>query len=221
MKIQIAVLLVTSLIAFSAPAFAQQGAPESEKLKFHKWDIGGSLGLLAANRSATGGFASTSCSCDTLTWAGNFDVGRYFTQHLKAEAGILWTSKRHFYESTDSYPRTFPITYTMREVDPRSVSAAFTYQFFENVFAHPYVSAGVRVTLFSEVTRTDVYYPNFSVAPTVTTSSRKFTQARPFVAAGYKTYFNERLYMRPEVLVAFDENGASHGTVRLGFGIDF
>jgi hypothetical protein len=38
---------------------------------------------------------------------------------------------------------------------------------------------------------------------------------------GNKSYFNERLYMRPEVLVAFDENGASHGTVRLGFGIDF
>jgi hypothetical protein len=221
MKIQIAALMVTALIGFSAPAFAQQGAPESENLKFHKWDIGGSLGVLAASRSATGGFASSICSCDTLTWAGNFDVGRYFTQHLKAEAGILWTSKRHFNGSDDSYPRTFPITYTMREVDPRSVSVSFTYQFFENVFAHPYVSTGVRVTLFSEQTRTQVYYPNFSVPPTVTTSSRKFTQARPFVAAGYKTYFNERLFMRPEVLVAFDENGASHGTVRLGFGIDF
>jgi hypothetical protein len=102
----------------------------------------------------------------------------------------------------------------MREVDPRSVSASFTYQFFENVFAHPYVSAGIRVTSFSEETRTDVYYPNQRCS-TVTTSSRKFTQARPFVAAGYKTYFNERLYMRPEVLVAFDENGL--GTVRLGF----
>ena len=221
MKIQIAALIVTALIAFRVPAFAQQGAPEEEKLKFHKWDVGGSLGFLAASRSATSGFASSSCSCDTLTWAGNFDVGRYFTPHLKAEAGILWTSERHFYGSDDRYPRSFPITYTMREVAPRSVSASFTYQFFENVFAHPYVSAGVRVTLFSEQTRTEVYYPNFSVAPTVTMSSRKFTQARPFVAAGYKSYFNERLYMRPEVLVAFDENGASHGTVRLGFGFDF
>jgi outer membrane protein W len=221
MKIQIAVLLVTSLIAFSAPAFAQQGAPESEKLKFHKWDIGGSLGLLAASRSATGGFASSSCSCDTLTWAGNFDFGRYFTQHLKAEAGILWTSTRHFYESTNSYPQTFPITYTMREVNLRSVSASFTYQFFENVFAHPYVSAGIRVTLFSEQTRTTVYNPNFSAPPSSTTSSRKFTEAKPFVAAGYKSYFNERVYMRPEALLALDENGAYHGTVRLGFGIDF
>jgi len=210
MMIQIAALMVTALIAFSVPAFAQQGAPELAKLKYRKWDVGGSLGLLAASRSATEGFASASCSCDTLTWAGNFDVGRYLTQHLKAEAGILWTSPRHFYGSTDTYPRTFPITYTMREVEPRSVSAAITYQFFENVFAHPYVSVGVRVTSFSEVTQTEVYYPNFNVPPTVTTSSSKHTEARPFVAAGYKTYFNERLYLRPEALVAFDENGASH-----------
>jgi hypothetical protein len=41
MKIQIAVLLA-SPIAFTR-LHSQQGAPESEKLKFHKWDIGGSL----------------------------------------------------------------------------------------------------------------------------------------------------------------------------------
>jgi len=221
MKAQIAALMVTVFAAISAPVFAQHATPEVEKLKIHKWDVGGSLGILAASRSATDGFASSRCSCDIVTWAGNFDVGRYVTPHLKAEAGILWTSRRHFNGSDDSYPRTFPITYTMRAVDPTSISASFTYQFFENVFAHPYVSAGIRVTLFSEQTRTEVYYPNFSVAPTVTTSSRKFTQARPFVAAGYKSYFSERLYMRPEVLMAFDDNGVSHGTVRLGFGFDF
>jgi len=221
MKFQIAALMVIAFIAFSAPAFAQQGAPTVEKLKYHKWDIGGSLGVLAASRSDLGGTGTTGCSCDPLTWAGNFDVGRYFTQHLKAEAGILWTARRRFYESNYTYPQTFPFTSTVREVDPTSISAALTYQFFENVFAHPYVSAGIRVTSFSEETRTSVYNPNFSAPPTITASSRKFTEARPFVAAGYKSYFNERLYMRPEVLVAFDENGASHGTVRLGFGIDF
>ena len=48
MKTQIAALMATVLIAFSAPAFAQQKVPDSEKLKFHKWDVGGSLGILAA-----------------------------------------------------------------------------------------------------------------------------------------------------------------------------
>jgi hypothetical protein len=221
MKIQIAVLVITALIGFSAPAFAQSGTPASEKLKYHKWDLGGSLGVLVGNRKDSSGFASGRCSCDSLTGAGNIDFGRYITQHLKADAGVLWTPSRYFYESNYAYPQTFPLTTTSGEVTPTSVSGALTYQFFENVFAHPYVSAGIRVTSFSEESRTIVYNTSFSSPPTVSTSSRKFTEAMPFVAAGYKSYFNERVYMRPEVLLAFDEKGVSHGTIRLGFGIDF
>jgi hypothetical protein len=221
MKIQIAVLVITALIGFSAPVFAQSERPASEKLKYHKWDIGGSLGMLAGNRKDSSGFASGSCSCDSLTWAGNIDFGRYITQHLKADAGILWAPSRYFYESNYVYPQTFPLTYTSREVAPTSVSAALTYQFFENVFAHPYVSAGIRVTSFSEESRTIVYNSNYSSPPAVTTNSRKYMEARPFIAAGYKSYFNGRVFMRSEGLLAFDENGISHGTVRLGFGIDF
>jgi hypothetical protein len=96
-----------------------------------------------------------------------------------------------------------------------------TYQFLENVFAHPYISAGVQVTSFSEETQTYVYNTNFSTPPTHTSSSRTYTEARPFVAAGYKSYFNERVYLRSEILASFDTDGFSHATARLGFGFDF
>jgi hypothetical protein len=133
----------------------------------------------------------------------------------------MWTTERYFYSTNYTYPQTFPFTSTSSSVKPTTFSAAFTYQFFENVFAHPYVSAGVHVTSFFEETQTYVYNPNFSTPPTRTSSSRKYTEARPFVAAGYKSYFNSRVYMRSEILASFDEDGFSHATARLGIGFDF
>jgi hypothetical protein len=46
MKVQIAALIATMAMAWCAPAFAQQTAPETEKLEYSKWDAGGSLGIL-------------------------------------------------------------------------------------------------------------------------------------------------------------------------------
>ncbi len=223
MRVQIAALIATAAMVLCAPAFAQQTAPNTEKLKYPKWDAGGSLGLLMAGRGKLGGQGGSECYCggESVAWAGNVDFGRYFTQHLKAEAGLMWTTERYFYHSSSTYPQTFPITYTSRSVQPTTFSGAMTYQFFENVFAHPYISAGVHVTSFSEETQTTVYNPNFSTPPTQSSSSRKYMEARPFVAAGYKSYFNDRVYMRSEILAAFDKDGFSHATARLGFGFDF
>lgn len=106
MTTQIAALMVTAAIGFRVPAFPQQGAPALEKLKYRQLDVGGSLGLLTATRSDLGGVGPSNCSCDAVTWAGNFDVGRYFTQHLKAEAGFSRTDRRPFSNSNSTYPPT-------------------------------------------------------------------------------------------------------------------
>jgi|SRR5262245_10032281 len=126
----------------------------------------------------------------------------------------MWTNPRDFYGSHDN------LRYTYGKVHPISVSGGVTYQFLENVFAHPYVSAGVRVTSFNE----DFTIATFSSTVgrvALSSGSRRFTQARPFVAAGYKSYFNERVYMRSDFLIAVDKIGLSHGTLRVGLGIDF
>jgi len=223
MRSSIAALIATLALAWCAPAFAQQAAPITEKLKFPKWDAGGGVGLLVVGHGKLGGQNGSGCSCggEDVTWAGNIDFGHYFTQHLKADAGLMWTSERYFYNSTYTYPQTFPFTTTSRSVKPTTFSAAFTYQFLENVFAHPYVSAGVHATFFSEETQTYTYNTNFSSSPTHASSSRNYTEARPFVAAGYKSYFNSRVYMRSEILAAFDADGFSHATARLSVGFDF
>ena len=216
MKTQIAGLIVTVAMVCSSPAFAQQpgsNSEASEALKSYKWDVGGSLGIIGiggrefvepgpAGYNSEGGFI----------W--NIDAGRYFTSHLKAEAGLMKANSRSFSDSREQFE------YTTREVHPTSVSGALTYQFFENVFAHPFVSAGIRVTSLYEESQRYVYTPDYQKS-TVSTSSRRFTETRPFVAVGYKSYFNERVYMRTEFLLAFDTRGISHGTLRAGAGIDF
>ena len=226
MNVRIAVLLAAAAIVCESPAFGQRAESPATKLEFRKWDFGGSLGILGASRTAYGGSEPTGPggynSADQWTWAANIDAGRYFTTHLKADAGLMWSSERSFYKST--YTGTGPYTTGFGNVHPLSVSGAMTYQFFENVFAHPYVSAGVRVTSFNEETQTYTSSVNIQppyVSPTLSTSSRRYTEAEPFVALGYKSYFNERAYMRSDFLIAFDKNGFSHGTLRLGFGIDF
>ena len=221
MKIQFAALIALAAIAVSSPVFAQEAAPATEKLEFRKWDFSSSLGVLGASRTEFGGNSAGSCSCGNYAaWAWNVDAGRYFTPHLKAEAGLMRTTERSFFNYTP-YTPTGPNISTHRSVQPTSVSGAFTYQFFENVFAHPYVSAGIRVTSLFEESQTNVYASGFSGPPSVSKSSRRSTEVRPFVAAGYKSYFNERAYIRTEALAALDKKGFSHGTVRIGFGIDF
>jgi len=223
MKVQTAALIATVAMVWCTSAFAQQAAPKTEKLKYPKWDAGGSLGVLVANRAAFGGDGLSDCYCggESLSWAGNIDFGRYFTQHWKAEAGLLWTTDRTFYSANYTYPQAFPFTSTARSVRPTTISGAVTYQFLENVFAHPFISAGVHVTSFSEHSQTTTYNPNFSAPPLRSSSSRKYTETRPFVAAGYKSYFNERVYMRSEILATFDMDGFSYATARLGIGFDF
>jgi len=223
MRVQIAALVATVSMVWCATAFPQQTAPITEKLKYPKWDAGGSLGLLMVGPGKFGGQGTSNCLCggENVAWAGNIDFGRYFSQHLKAEAGLMWTTQRSFYYSESTFPQIFPVTHNSRLVQPTTFSGAMSYQFFENVFAHPYVSAGVHLTSFVEETQTSVYNSSFSTAPTISSSSRKYMEARPFVAAGFKSYFNDRLYMRSEILAAFDQDGFSHATARLGFGFDF
>jgi hypothetical protein len=45
--------------------------------------------------------------------------------------------------------------------------------------------------------------------------------ARPVVAAGYKSYFNERTFMRTELQTSFGRGGGPHPALRIGFGFDF
>src|SRR5262245_48367331 len=214
MRTRIPVLFMV-LVVICRPAFARQDADAPQKVEFRKWDLDGSLGILGTSARDFGRPILPGLERYLFAW--NVDAGRYFTPHVKGEVGLMRTNAWRFWEPLPSL--SGQIIYREHRVHPTSLSAALTYQFFENVFAHPYVSAGVRVTQVSDETQTTVYSPTYS-ATNVSTTSR-VSEVRPFVAVGYKSYFNERAYMRTDALLAIDTKGISHGTLRVGFGIDF
>ncbi len=219
MRFRVAALigLVTATL-WASSAFAQETG-QDEPIEFRKWDLSSTIGVLGMSRRDFG--ASRSCCGRTepaLAW--NVDAGRFFTTHLKVDTGLMLTPSRTYYEYSPVVPGG-QYSYVTRHVRPTSFSGALTYQFFENVFAHPYVSAGIRVTVLSEKRQTVTYNPTNNTYVTNVTGHQLSTEARPFVAAGFKSYFNERVYVRPELLIAADSHGVSHGTARFGIGFDF
>jgi hypothetical protein len=155
------------------------------------------------------------------------DVGHYWTQHLKTEVGLAFLNGWDDYEYESFPANDLPgsgysiLTKTIRMT---ILTPAFTYQFLENEFAHPYFSVGARIG-FLEVQSnryTQTYTQNriSNSAPTPEHTDTR-TAARPVIAAGYKSYFNERAFMRSELQTSFGADGSLHPALRVGFGCDF
>ena len=95
---------------------------------------------------------------------------------------------------------------------------------FENQFAHPYLSAGARISLLDTHSTS---YPQAFAQNGVTYSSPAIDRTgsavfvRPVAAAGFKSYFNERTFLRTEAAAMFDPQGSPHVALRVGFGFDF
>ena len=102
---------------------------------------------------------------------------------------------------------------------PAAASGTVTYQFYENVFAHPYVTSGVLLAWLSGTQKTYATSPVYQLL-----STEKFStiQARPVIGGGFKSYFdNGRAFMRSELLMAIDPHGPPHALLRIGAGVDF
>jgi hypothetical protein len=217
MKVQRAAGAAILALIVSSGAFAQEDVPQ--KIEYRKWDIGTSAGLLFANSRAYG---RPGTNGNDPSWTLNLDAGRFLTTHMKVDTGVMWSGSQSFYKTSFATAPSYEMTgYTLSRVQPTTVSGAITYQFLENAFVHPYVSAGMRLTFLREERETYSYPTNCCRPALVTTVNQTSLQARPFGAFGFKSYFNERWFVRSEVLLGFDAKGLSHGTARLGFGIDF
>lgn len=198
-SIPLTVLVLLTLMFTPLNAMAQSAADTTPVPRYHTLDVGVSGGMLFTNGhdfegSRTGFFSPQS--------AASLDAGWYWTQHLKAEVGLMVMSSRVFVEDTTPASRNAPRKFDI--VHPAGLSVGAAYQFFENEFVHPYVAAGITSTWFPTVTVR-------SPAPLV----------RPFAAGGFKSYFNERTFTRSELLFAVGPHGYSHATLRVGVGMDF
>jgi hypothetical protein len=210
--------------ACSFGARAQPSANPSTPVGYPTWDAGASWGLLFTNYRDLKAFDNGDPAANAL----NVDVGRYFTTHLKADVGVMW-SPSHFADvrvvPIDGLPREYYyLEWASLTIRPTSLSTALTYQFRDNELMHPYVSAGVRTiwqALHTERPATRVTLRGVPYAIPAVDERETVVIARPFVAAGCKSYFNQRVFVRSELLVALGPDVYSHTTLRVGAGVDF
>jgi hypothetical protein len=215
------------LLLAESPAFAQR--VDSSGVPYRPWDFDAALGFhLADSADGTAEPSDDFYNEWNPSLAGSFDVGHYWTNHLKTELGV--TLLRSYYSSRRD-PVTVPggpgYLYLTDKVRQTQVVLSGTYQFLENTFAHPYITAGARIGMLDVQTRGDGYVQLFASGvyracqvPPVNDGAIKLL-VRPFVAAGSKSYFSERTFVRPELVLGFNASGVSQFGVRLGFGVDF
>ena len=81
-----------------------------------------------------------------------FDLGRYWTTHLKTDVAMSASNPWHAYERRSPVPgmtgRAFAYIDSERQLF--AIAPAITWQFRENTLMHPYVSGGVKMDVLRE-----------------------------------------------------------------------
>ncbi len=150
---------------------------------------------------------------------GGVSFGWYWTDHLKTEidGGVSSPADLMVYIPTviDGRQSTLYSTYTF---STSRVAIGQQYQFYRNVWFHPFVGAGLDVTWERTRRRDEVY----SAQPvrTETFPGRTELLVRPFATVGFKAYFTPRAFFRTDMKLAFDK-GVDEALLRFGLGVDF
>lgn len=237
-------ILVLAVVAGLGPAaaFAQTAPPPATAgmqtgvaidgggVPFRRWDVAVSAGLHVDRDEDT--TQPNNAYYDGDEWrpglGAQIDIGRYWTSHLKTEVSYAYLTSHDIYGSQPVLvPAGVAIASVKTDVARQYAGVAMTYQFLDNTFAHPYVSGGVRASVYDRhsVRAPTVWYSDRTTSreypvPPLDVRERDVL-VRPYVAAGFKSYFDERAFIRSEVSTAFSDRGPTHWALRLGAGIDF
>jgi hypothetical protein len=220
--------LAAGMLLAADPVHAQR--TDARGVPFYPWDANASIGLHLSTARDAGDLEPDTYDRDMEgTGAFGLDVGRYWTSHLKTEFGVQtrpgWTA----YNSRPVQLETGQVVYATHTTDISITQVQFggIWQFLENTFAHPYLGVGVRLGFVAAHEQRAPWAAVYDGRGFVThdvppyEARRNSLLVRPFVAGGFKSYFNERAFVRPEIATAFSADGASQWTLRVGFGVDF
>ncbi len=221
MAIMLAVLLA------AGTASAQSSPTVLDTPRLARWDVDGGIGL---HLTGDAGVQPDTDPYQGARWGGSgvaafrVGIGHYWTTHLKSEVGMSWIGDRS--SNAEAPDPGVPSGRASVRVTERlrTFSASAVYQFRDNAFSHPYVSAGIAILQVRDnyfqaqrtFTLNRVIYTTRAIDDNVTT-----VLVRPVVAAGYKFYFNQRVYVRPEAQAVLGPDGSSHMVLRIGVGTDF
>jgi len=190
--------LLLGALAVPAHVFAQPALISREP--YRKWDAGG---VFEINWGESAGWSA--------------DLGRYWSPHLKTSLAISTPDEGYHGGEVCSFGRS---TMTCTYHTPRPpVAATVAYQFYENVFVHPYVAASLAMSPFESIETT---YAQPLYRPVSTRSLGTAIDTRAILAGGFKSYFdNGRAFMRSELGVSVGRGGPAYAVVRIGAGVDF
>jgi outer membrane protein W len=150
---------------------------------------------------------------------GGAAVGWYWTDHLKTEldGGATTGADLLVYTPTviDGRLTTLYSTYT---IGTTRLAISQQYQFYRNVWFHPFVGGGLDVT-WERTRREDEIYSALPIR-TQPFPTRTELLARPLADVGFKAYFTPRAFFRTDLKITFDK-GVDEALVRFGFGMDF
>jgi len=200
--------LMVMTLAIPAGAMAQTAGPSASQ-PIRRWDIGGGAALRFGEH--VDGVVPHGA------WAA--DVGRYWTPHLKTSIAVMTTGQETWAGGfSDPQSSTGGQRYTVTR--PAGFAASMAYQFFDNEFVHPYVTAGARVATTSLSTRAYSTRPPYGLVLISNTPDR--LEARPVVGGGFKSYFgNGRAFMRSELVMSIAPHGSANAILMIGAGVDF
>lgn len=188
-----------------------------------RWDVSGVVGWTLGNQAEI--------AADWNDWYDAFsatlDAGHYWNAHLKNSLEFTATNEGTvFVEERIPVPgQPFPI-FRLREHHFRTTSLApsVSWQFFENVWFHPFVAGGVDLVAERErVVSRDQNIPTRppTVLPGEDDRTTTSFEARPFATTGFKWYVGERAFIRSDIKVTANGSGVAQVMWRSGVGVDF
>jgi len=211
--------ILAFLLALAAPSAAQ--APSAGP----RWDTSLNAGVIEAKPDQV-----NEPYYDSWYAQGRYSgsVGYYFTKHLKAEFEHAWSGEGSRlllqYQRLGGAPYPYQVEqlFQLQQSTLRVV-----WQFRDNAWVHPYVSAGAVLDIEHQRVHVPTVYQQGSRGDLVLvhnemTSDRGYELRPGFsIGGGAKFYVNGRAFVNTGVLATHSSPAGSTVSFIAGFGIDF
>ncbi|HVQ12622.1 MAG TPA: hypothetical protein VMS40_03485 [Vicinamibacterales bacterium] len=206
-------------------AVAQEPAPAVTLLPANpsRWDVAAHVTWLGERRAD-----------QAFRWdrwinvaSGGGTIGYYWTSHLKMELDVSGSTEDEIYSVEPiALPGTNTLFPLQRDHEFRVTTAAVGVvgQFFDNIWFHPFVSAGLEIVREREHVETTVQgFPPRSFPPAIDTEPETIVRfaARPYIATGFKVYVSERAFIRSDMRTSWSSDGLAALGWHNGIGFDF
>lgn len=153
-------------------------------------------------------------SPDIQSWNDRIDTGAatlaggfFVTPNLKLEFGAGWSGAPRVYANE--------IPYSIRTVRSTTLAPAVSYQFSENRWVHPFVTAGAHVIRETE----EIDVPRQATLPPSFRTERS-TRVTAFAGGGVNFYVAPRAFVRTELQLAPERDGLRTRWTT-GIGVNF